>query len=55
MSELIKYAVGIDVSKDKFDACFCEMDISQGVKIKSSHKFSNKINGFKNIKNRIFH
>lgn len=49
MSELIKYAIGIDVSKDKFDACFCEMDISQGIKIKSSHKFSNKISGFKDF------
>lgn len=47
MSELIKYAVGVDVSKDKFDACICEIDISQNVKIKSSHKFANRISGFK--------
>ena len=49
MSELIKYAVGIDVSKDKLDACICEIDISQKVKIKASHRFANKLNGFKEL------
>ena len=50
MPELIKYSVGIDVSKDKLDACFCEFDIFQNVKTKSSHKFFNTINGFSELK-----
>ncbi len=49
MSELIKYGVGIDVSKDKFDACFCEMESNQLVKVKSSHRFSNNLKGFKDL------
>ena len=32
--QLIKYSVGIDISKDKFDACLSEINISQQVKIK---------------------
>lgn len=45
--QLIKYAVGIDVSKDKFDVCFCEIAINQQVKIKASRQFSNNLKGFK--------
>lgn len=46
MVTLIKYAVGVDVSKDKFDACFCEIDTNQQVKSKSSRRFSNDSKGF---------
>lgn len=49
MADLIKYSVGIDVSKDKLDVCFSEMDNSQQVKVKSSHRFLNSIKGFKEI------
>jgi len=49
MTELIKYGIGIDISKDKLDACFCEMDNTQFVKIKSTHRFSNDLNGFKEL------
>lgn len=49
MTDLIKYSVGIDVSKDKLDLCFSEMDISQQVKVKSSHRFLNSFKGFKEI------
>lgn len=47
MADLIKYAVGIDIAKDKFDACFSEIDLNQQFKIKSSHQFANHIKGFK--------
>src|SRR5690349_18539459 len=46
MTELIKYSVGIDVSKDNVHACICEMDSAQSVKIKSSHQFLNHKKGF---------
>jgi transposase len=49
MEELIKYSLGIDVSKDKIDVCFSEMDNSQRVKIKSSHHFLNNNKGFKDL------
>ena len=33
MVKLMKYAVGIDVSKDKFDVCFCEINTVQQINI----------------------
>ena len=41
MVKLMKYAVGIDVSKDKFDVCFCEINTVQQINIKSSGRFCN--------------
>ena len=49
MADLIKYSVGIDISKDKLDVCYSEMDNSQQVKIKSSHKFLNNSKDFKEL------
>ena len=46
MTKLIKYSVGIDVSKDKIHACICEIDSEQKVKIKSSRQFLNSKNDF---------
>lgn len=46
METLIKYAIGVDVSKDKFDACFCEINTNQQVKIKASRGFANSEKGF---------
>ena len=47
MVKLMKYAVGIDVSKDKFDVCFCEIDTVQQINIKSNERFSNTDKKFK--------
>ena len=47
MVKLMKYAVGIDVSKDKFDVCFCEIDTVQQINIKSTERFSNTDKKFK--------
>ena len=38
---LLKYAVGIDVSKDKFDVCMSVIDTHQRVTIKATRGFSN--------------
>lgn len=42
MNELLKYSVGADVSKEKFDTCFSEINTAQRVKVKSTRKFDNK-------------
>ena len=42
MIELLKYSVGVDVSKEKFDTCFSEIDTTQKVRVKSSRTFENK-------------
>ena len=47
MVKLMKYAVGIDVSKDKFDVCFCEINTVQQINIKSSGRFCNTDKKFK--------
>lgn len=49
MADLIKYVVGIDVSKDKFDACFGEMDIQQQFEAKGKREFANNTKGFKEL------
>lgn len=41
MIELLKYSVGIDVSKEKFDACISVIDITQRVVVKATRKFDN--------------
>jgi len=46
MEKTIKYAVGIDVSKDTIHTCLCEIDNKQQVKIKASHRFSNDVKDF---------
>ena len=49
MAELIKQVVGIDVSKDKFDACFGEIDIGQQFNVKGKRGFANNHKGFKEL------
>lgn len=49
MIQLIKYVVGIDVSKDKFDACLMTVDVQLNYKVKATHKFSNNPSGFKEL------
>ena len=43
---LIKQSVGVDISKDKFDACFSVMFSDQTIKIKSTKKFKQSFKGF---------
>ena len=47
MNKILKQAVGIDMSKDKFDVCFSVIDSQQKVTIKSTRKFGNNKAGFK--------
>lgn len=49
MSDLLKYALGIDVSKDKIDALLMTVDLKQDSKIKAQHKFANTMAGFKEL------
>lgn len=47
MNKLIKYTNGIDIAKDKFDACLMSVDVELNYKVKASHQFSNNESGFK--------
>jgi transposase len=50
MANVIKYAIGLDIAKDKFDACLAGMDEVQRVSIKSSKAaISNSVKGFKDL------
>jgi len=49
MKKLIKYVIGIDIAKDKFDACLMSVDIELNYKVKSTHQFSNNPKGFKEL------
>jgi transposase len=49
MNKLIKYVNGIDVSKDKVDACLMSVDVGLNYKVKSTHRFDNNIQGFKEL------
>jgi len=45
--KLLKYAVGNDISKDKFDACISVINSEQRVKVVASRTFLNQESGFK--------
>jgi transposase len=47
MEQLIKYAIGVDVAKDKFDVCLMGVDIVLNSKVKASKKFGNNLGSFK--------
>lgn len=51
MAELLKYSVGIDVSKEKFDSCFSVIDSGQKVTIKATRKMDNSLSGIKELIN----
>ena len=36
MAKVVKYAIGLDIAKNKFDACLAIIDETQKVTIKSS-------------------
>jgi transposase len=45
--QLLKYSVGADISKEKFDACISVIDFEQRVKVLASRSFKNQESGFK--------
>ena len=49
MSQTIKYAVAADVSKDKLDVCFLELDVDQSQHVKGRRQFSNAAGGHKEL------
>lgn len=49
MKNIIKQTVGIDISKDKFDACYAFIDQEQEVTFKSSKEFENNNKGFNQL------
>jgi transposase len=49
MNNLLKYLIGVDVSKDKFDACLISLDSNLGMHVQSTHKFENTPAGFKEM------
>lgn len=62
MENYLKYSVGIDMSKDKFDACIGLLDTHLSFKVKATREFNNTPSGFqqfilwakKHIKHNIF-
>lgn len=42
----LKYAIGMDVSKDSFDVCLSLIDTAQLVTVKASSSFANNLKGF---------
>ena len=46
-NSLVKYCVGIDVSKDSLEVCFSQMDAQQTVSVKATKQFSNRLGGWK--------
>ena len=50
---MIKYSLGLDVSKSDFHACLSTIDQAQTVKVKSSRKCSNTLAGFADLKSWI--
>jgi transposase len=51
MAEYLKYSVGIDVSKEKFDSCFSVIDPGQKVTVKSTRKMGNTPSGIQELIN----
>ena len=50
---MIKYSIGIDVSRSEFHTCICSIDQTQRVTVKASRKFSNSFSGFEALKSWI--
>jgi transposase len=46
---MIKYCLGVDVSKKDFHCCICVIDQIQKVTVRGSRKFSNNRDGFKEL------
>jgi transposase len=46
---MLKYSFGIDISKNDFHSCLSAIDANQQVKVKASRKFSNNLQGFKEM------
>jgi transposase len=50
MAKFIKYAIGLDIGKEKYDACLAVIDEDQKVNIKSSKSgLANTVKGFKEL------
>ncbi|MEL6986789.1 MAG: IS110 family transposase [Bacteroidota bacterium] len=45
--KVLKYGVGIDMSKDNFHVCFVEQLLEGPIKVKGQRKFTNNLSGFK--------
>jgi len=46
---MLKYSLGIDISKKDFHACLSVIDQTQQVKVKATRKFANQLQGFKEL------
>lgn len=49
MSEIIKYALGADISKDELHVCLSALDSGQKVTVKGSRKFNNSTAGHREL------
>jgi len=45
----LKYSIGVDISKDKFDACICAISLEQDVKVIGTRSFTNNPTGFDHL------
>ena len=48
---ILKYSVGVDVSKKTLQVCLSQIDSSQNVIVKSTSSFNNEPSGFKSLLN----
>lgn len=46
---MLKYSLGVDVSKSEIHTCISTIDVHQQVKVKASRKFANTAKGFKEL------
>ena len=51
--DLVKFCVGIDISKDEMAVCFSQIDGQQRITIKGSRKFQNNLRGWKSLETWI--
>jgi transposase len=47
MEQLIKYSIGVDGAKDKFDVCMMSVDCKLNSKTTATRKFANTPVGFR--------
>jgi transposase len=46
---MLKYSLGIDVSKKDLHACLSVINAVQQVKVQATRKFTNQLQGFKEL------
>ncbi len=48
---MLKYAIGLDVSSQKINACMVSVDLQLQIKVKANLVFPNNLKGFQTLYN----